>query len=74
MCIHKYFYGTPMNILYPHTYEMKFSDMKVFKIGVVFIPNTPMPLDIQKTDLKIKLEPITPGKYKNHLINCVFII
>lgn len=60
--IRVYFYGSPRNVLHPHTCEVRFSDIKVYRIGAPPIPNTLMPLDMQKTDLETKLEPVTPGK------------
>lgn len=65
--IRDYFYGSPRNVLHPHTCEIRYSDIKVYRIGAPHIPNTLMPLDMQKTDLEKKLEPVTPGKYFNSL-------
>lgn len=71
--IREYFYGNPRNVLHPHTCEVRFSDIKVYRIGAPPIPNTLMPLDMQKTDLETKLEPVTPGKYQNNLIHDFYI-
>ncbi|KAL4108168.1 hypothetical protein QTP88_018410 [Uroleucon formosanum] len=64
--IREFFYGTPRNVLHPHTCEVRFSDIKVYRIGAPPIPNTLMPLDMQKTDLETKLEPVTPGPNMMH--------
>lgn len=71
--IREYFYGNPRNVLHPHTCEVRFSDIKVYRIGAPPIPNTLMPLDMQKTDLETKLELVTPGKYQNYLKKSIFI-
>lgn len=70
MRIRGYFYGTPRNVLHPHTCEVRFSDIKVFRIGTPHIPNALMPLDIQKNDLETKLEPVSPGKRQSYLKLC----
>lgn len=36
----------------------------MYRIGAPPIPNTLMPLDMQKTDLETKLEPVTPGIFE----------
>lgn len=66
--IREYFYGSPRNVLHPHTCEVRFSDIRVYRIGSPPIPNTLMPLDMQKTDLETKLEPVTPGLNMMHHI------
>ncbi|XP_060845542.1 protein CLP1 homolog [Rhopalosiphum padi] len=66
--IREFFYGNPRNVLHPHLCEVSFSDIKVYRIGVPSIPNTLMPLDMQKTDLETKLEPVTPGPNMMHHI------
>lgn len=68
-CIREFFYGNPRNVLHPHSCEIRFSNMKLFKIGIPFIPNTSMhrdTLDIRKALLNTKVKPILPGKYNHH--------
>lgn len=64
----EFFYGNPRNALHPHSCEIKFSNMKIFKIGIPFTPNSMMnrdTLDLRKALLNTKIKPIVPGKY-NH--------
>ncbi|CAI6357074.1 unnamed protein product [Macrosiphum euphorbiae] len=53
--IREFFYGSPRNVLHPHTCLVRFSDIKVYRILAPPIPNALMPLDTQKTDFKPKL-------------------
>ncbi|CAI6374963.1 unnamed protein product [Macrosiphum euphorbiae] len=59
--IREFFYGSPRNVLHPHTCVVRFSNIKVYRIGAPPIPNVLMPLDMQKTDFETKLERVTPG-------------
>ncbi|CAI6377856.1 unnamed protein product [Macrosiphum euphorbiae] len=58
--IREFFYGSPRNVLHPHTCVVRFSNIKVYRI-IPPIPNVLMPLDMQKTDFETKLERVTPG-------------
>ncbi|XP_028391142.1 protein CLP1 homolog isoform X2 [Dendronephthya gigantea] len=65
--IREYFYGIKNNF-YPHTFEVKFSDVKVFKIGAPAVPDSCLPIGMQKDEIETKLVPMQPGK---DLIHCV---
>lgn len=41
--VKQYFYGLKTT-LYPHSFDVKFSDIKVFKIGAPALPDSCMPL------------------------------
>ncbi|CAI6375448.1 unnamed protein product [Macrosiphum euphorbiae] len=64
--IREFFYGSPRNVLHPHTCLVRFSDIKVYRILAPPIPNALMSLDTQKTDFKPKLEGVTPGLNMMH--------
>ena len=60
--IKQYFYG-PRNNLFPHSYEVNFSDFKdkLFKIGAPELPSSCLPLGMKITDNKTKLVSVNPS-------------
>ena len=60
--IKQYFYG-PRNNLFPHSYEVNFSDIKdkLFKIGAPELPSSCLPLGMKITDNKTKLVTVNPS-------------
>ncbi|XP_018321404.1 protein CLP1 homolog [Agrilus planipennis] len=69
--IREYFYGTPKNPLYPHTFELKLSDVKIFKIGAPPLPDSCLPLGMKAEDHLTKIVPITPNAAILHHILAV---
>ncbi|XP_014210127.1 protein CLP1 homolog [Copidosoma floridanum] len=70
--IREYFYGsrTP---LYPHSFEVKWSEAKVFKIGAPPLPSSCMPLGMRAEDNLTKLVAVTPGaNLLHHLLSVSF--
>lgn len=65
--IRQYFYGIKKNF-YPHTFEVKFSDVKVFKIGAPAVPDSCLPIGMQQDQSETKLVLMQPGK---DLVHCV---
>lgn len=61
--IREYFYGTPNKAVtsrfYPHSFDVPFSQMKVFKIGAPAVPNSCLPIGMKADDNQTKLTPIT---------------
>jgi polyribonucleotide 5'-hydroxyl-kinase len=60
--VREYFYGQRA-MLYPHSFEVRFSDVKIFKIGAPSLPDSCMPLGMKAEDNKTKLVPVNPGKF-----------
>ena len=60
--IKQYFYG-PRNNLFPHSFEVNFSDIKdkLFKIGAPELPDSCLPLGMKITDNKTKLVAVHPN-------------
>lgn len=58
--IREYFYGS-RSPLYPHSFDVKWSDMKIYKIGAPSLPDSCMPLGMKASDNMTKLWPIQPG-------------
>jgi polyribonucleotide 5'-hydroxyl-kinase len=58
--IREYFYGS-VSPLYPHSIDVKWSDMKLYKIGAPSLPDSCMPLGMKAADNMTKLWPIQPG-------------
>ncbi|XP_037935289.1 protein CLP1 homolog [Teleopsis dalmanni] len=58
--IKEYFYGnrTP---LYPFSFEVKFQDLKLYKIGAPPLPDSCMPIGMKAEDNKTKLVAVTPS-------------
>jgi polyribonucleotide 5'-hydroxyl-kinase len=60
--IREYFYGVLLKSpLYPHSIDIKFADLKLYKIGAPALPDSCMPLGMKATDNMTKLWPIQAG-------------
>lgn len=62
--VKEYFYGlrSPM---YPHSFDVRFSDVKIYKIGAPSLPDSCMPLGMKADDNKTKLVQMQPGMTMN---------
>lgn len=70
--VREYFYGsrTP---LYPHSFEIKWSEAKLFKIGAPILPSSCMPLGMKAEDNLKKLVAVTPGpSLLHHILSVSF--
>ncbi|KAK3592967.1 hypothetical protein CHS0354_023189 [Potamilus streckersoni] len=68
--VREYFYG-PRNNLFPHTFEVKFSEVKLFKIGAPTLPDSCLPLGMKSQDNKTKIVPVQPS---TSLVHHVFSV
>lgn len=68
--IREYFYGSK-SPFYPHSFDVKWSDMKVYKVGAPALPDSCMPLGMKAEDNLTKLVPIQPGLNLLHHILAV---
>lgn len=61
--IREYFYGTALRTantrFYPHSFDVPFVQMKIFKIGAPAVPNSCLPIGMKADDNQTKLTPIT---------------
>ncbi|KOC64300.1 Protein CLP1 like protein [Habropoda laboriosa] len=70
--VREYFYGsrTP---LYPHSFEVKWSEARLYKIGAPVLPASCMPLGMKAEDNLTKLVAVTPGpNLLHHLLSVSF--
>ncbi|GFG35312.1 hypothetical protein Cfor_10314 [Coptotermes formosanus] len=70
--VREYFYGlrTP---LYPHSFDVRFSDTKIYKIGAPALPDSCMPLGMKAEDNLTKLVAVTPGpNLLHHILSVSF--
>lgn len=58
--VREYFYGLK-SPLYPHLFDVKWSDVKIFKIGAPALPDSCMPLGMKAEDNMTKLVAVVPG-------------
>lgn len=58
--IREYFYGK-RSPLYPHSYEVKWSDIQIYKVGAPALPDSCMPLGMRAEDNKTKVVAVQPG-------------
>lgn len=58
--IREYFYGLS-NSFFPHSFEVKFSDIKIYKIGGPTLPDSCLPLGMKPQDSKTKIVPVQPS-------------
>ncbi|CAH0551674.1 unnamed protein product [Brassicogethes aeneus] len=59
--IREYFYGTPKNSMYPHSFDVKWSEIKLYKIGAPPLPDSCLPLGMKADDHLTKLVLLTPN-------------
>ncbi|CAN7996966.1 unnamed protein product [Ixodes hexagonus] len=70
--VREYFYGlkTP---LYPHSFDVKFADVKIYKIGAPSLPDSCMPLGMKAEDNYTKLVPVPIGpNLLHHILSVSF--
>ncbi|XP_038044313.1 polyribonucleotide 5'-hydroxyl-kinase Clp1-like [Patiria miniata] len=63
--IREYFYGFE-NCFYPHSFEVRFSDVEIFKIGAPAVPNSCLPLGMTPEDNQTKLVAVQPSNELSH--------
>ncbi|KAK2158978.1 hypothetical protein LSH36_161g16015 [Paralvinella palmiformis] len=67
--IREYFYGV-RNSCYPHTFEVKFNEVKLFKVGAPVLPDSMLPLGMTSEDSRTKLVPLEPsGSLIHHVLS-----
>uniref|UniRef100_A0A1B6BXL4 Protein CLP1 homolog n=2 Tax=Clastoptera arizonana TaxID=38151 RepID=A0A1B6BXL4_9HEMI len=70
--VREYFYGgkTP---LHPHSFDVKFSELKIYKVGAPALPDSCMPLGMKSEDCMTKLVSVQPGpNLLHHLLAVSF--
>lgn len=63
-----YFHG-PRGKLYPHSFDVKISEVKLYKVGVPNLPSSCLPAGMKAEDHSLKLVPIQPG---SQIVNKLF--
>ncbi|XP_022657342.1 polyribonucleotide 5'-hydroxyl-kinase Clp1-like [Varroa jacobsoni] len=72
--VKQYFYGLKTT-LYPHSFDVKFSDIKVFKIGAPALPDSCMPLGMKVDDNRTKLVEVqNPASLLHHILSVSFAV
>ncbi|XP_049782845.1 protein CLP1 homolog [Schistocerca cancellata] len=70
--VREYFYGL-RSPLYPHSFDVRFSELKIYKIGAPALPDSCMPLGMKAEDNHTKLVAVTPGpNLLHHLLAVSF--
>lgn len=64
--IREYFYGFRSTSFYPHAFDVRFSDVRIYKIGAPSIPDSCLPLGMSQDDTQLKLVPVSPGRDLTH--------
>lgn len=68
----EYFYGQK-SPLYPHSFDVKWSDLKIYKVGAPHLPDSCMPLGMKAADNMTKLVAIQPSQaLLHHLLSVSF--
>lgn len=65
--VRAYFYGKKMNF-YPHIFEVRFADIKIFKIGAPAVPDSCLPLGMSPDQNETKLVAVQPGRDLKHCV------
>ncbi|XP_023171185.1 protein CLP1 homolog isoform X2 [Drosophila hydei] len=58
--IKEYFYGNMRTPFYPFSFEVKFQDLRLYKIGAPPLPDSCMPIGMKAEDNKKKVVAVTP--------------
>nr|XP_023020553.1 protein CLP1 homolog [Leptinotarsa decemlineata] len=69
----EYFYGTPSDSLYPHSFDVKFFEVKIFKVGAPALPESCLPLGMKADDHMTKLVLLSPNAGLLHHILAVSV-
>ncbi len=65
-----YFYGDARTPFYPHSFDLRFSDAKIFKIGAPRVPASCLPIGMTNDDAETRLVPIAPSRdLINHMLS-----
>jgi polyribonucleotide 5'-hydroxyl-kinase len=66
--VREYFYGKRPHLLSPFSFEVAFSDIQICKIGAPAVPESALPLGMEKVDGSVLLVPEEPSKQLSHTI------
>lgn len=66
--IKEYFYGNTRTPYYPFSFEVKFQDLRLYKIGAPPLPDSCMPIGMKAEDNKKKVVAVTPTQALLHHI------
>jgi len=67
--IRQYFYGTSKQPYYPHSFQVRFDEIQIYKIGVPTLPDSCMPLGMKVEDTSTKVVQIqATGQFLYHLL------
>lgn len=61
--VNEYFYGTALQPLYPHSFDIRFTDLKVYKIGAPSLPDSCLPAGLKPKNSQTMLVKVTPGEF-----------
>ena len=76
--IREYFYGiglkgSKVTQFYPHSFDVPFQLMKIYKVGAPSIPDSCMPIGMIADDNQTKLVPVSPGMVLlHHMLSLTF--
>jgi len=68
--VREYFYGG-RTLLYPYVFDVKFDDIKIYKIGAPEVPDSCLPLGMEAEDVSMKAMPVSPGQHLLHSLCAV---
>lgn len=66
--VYRYFYGTSRETLYPHSFDVKFSEVRFYKIGSPSVPDSCLPIDVKQSDHETKLVAVDPSQDLLHTL------
>lgn len=66
--IHRYFYGTRSNTLFPFNYDIAFKDVQMCKIGTEQLPDSCLPFGMEVENHELKVVSVEPSmEIKHHM-------
>lgn len=68
--VREYFYGPRGSGLFPHAFDVAFSEVQIFRVGAPSVPDSCLPLGMRQEDAQLKLVPVVPGRdLAHHLLS-----
>ena len=66
--VREYFYGKKPHTFFPFSFEVQFSEVQIYKIGAPAVPDSALPIGMEKEDGSTQLVPVEPSRELMHNI------
>lgn len=59
--VYSYFYGSNQETFYPHSFDVKFTEVQIYKIGSPSVPDSCLPIDMKRSNHETELVSVDPS-------------